>query len=218
MKPDLNQARAARASARDALTAAAATLERAKRIAASAADHVQTLEQRAAQSESAQAAQLADLIAAGGPTPELPTTSDTSLASTLASARMDLSIKSKALKSLQTAHATAQANAATAEAAVVNAVDAIFAAEDAELNRQVVHHLDEALRLGKQLFGRAVTNEMHRHGQLFTETLQRLDCAILDRRHLAINFAKEGDTVAAAQRAARRAALISGETAEEAAA
>jgi hypothetical protein len=66
------------------------------------------------------------------------------------------------------------------------------------------------LRLGKELFGRAVTNEMHCWGHLFTETLQRLDQPLLDRRHLAINFMREGDQMEAAQRATRRAALISG--------
>jgi hypothetical protein len=124
--------------------------------------------------------------------------------------RFDLSIKSKARASLECAHTAAQAAIAAAEAALVKAVDEIFTAEDAELEQQVAYHLDEGLRLGKQLLGRAITNEMNSRGHMFTETLQRLDLPLLDRRHLAVNFLREGDQADATRRAARRAAIISG--------
>ena len=44
-----------------------------------------------------------------------------------------------------------------------------------------------------------------------TEVLARLDVPLVDRHDIAINLMKQGDTAAAARRAARRAALIAGE-------
>jgi hypothetical protein len=220
MKPEpdpIIKARAARAMAHAKLDEAARVLDRAKRIAATAADHVRTFELKLAQTESDQAAKLADMIAAG-PSAERPTVIDESVVTQLAVARFDLQIKTKALKSLEATDAAAQAAVAVSEAGVIAAVDAIFASEDAELEQKVKHHLDQALHLGKQLFARAIDNEMNRHGELFHETLSRLDGPLLDRRFLAVNFMREGDPAESARRAARRASLISGLTDKEASA
>jgi hypothetical protein len=214
---DLEPKYQARAETRARCEFTAQAAERAKRIATTAADQLLGLERSAAESESAQAAQLAEQIAAGGPSAELPTAVDETHATALASARLDLAIKRRALASLEGAHAKAQGQLLDAEADVVRAVDQIFHDEDTALEKQVVHYLHQALILGKRLFGIAVDSEMNgRRGQLFPETLARLDQPLLDRRHLAINFMQQGDTIAAAARAARRAALIAGDAVEEA--
>jgi len=152
---DLEPKYQARAETRARCEFTAQAAERAKRIATIAADQLLGLERSAAESESAQAARLAEQIAAGGPSAELPTAVDETHATALASARLDLAIKRRALASLEGAHAKAQGQLLDAEAAVVKAVDAIFTSEDRELDRQVKHHLDQALILGKQLLGRA---------------------------------------------------------------
>jgi hypothetical protein len=212
---DLQQKHAAVAAARAALIAATTTLERAQRIETTAAGRVLTLEQRAAQAESAQAAQLADAIAAGGPSADLPAAIDDGLASALVSARSDLSIKSKAFASLKQAHAKAQTDLASAQAAVVAAVDQMFVAEDIEGARQIAHHLNEAIRLGKALLHLMIAEEVNGRAHPtseVTEVLARLDLPLIDRHHVAINLMKDGDVLGAAKRAARRAALIAGES------
>jgi len=216
MTSKLNKLRATRAEDHAKLTEAAEVLERGRRIAATAADHVYTMELKLAQAEFDQATHLAQQIAVGCPSSELPISIDESFVTQLAVARFDLQIKTKALKSLEATHAAAQAAAVASDAAVVRIVDEILSGEDRALEKQVTHHLDQVLHLGKKLFAIAIDNEMNRHGELFHEILARLDSPILDRHHLAINFLREGDPAEAARRAARRAALIAGTAVEEA--
>jgi hypothetical protein len=218
MPTELESKRAAVDAARAALTVAAQALERARRIETTAAETVRTLEQRAAQAEAAQAAQLAEAIAAGGPNADLSSAVDDNLASALASARFDLSVKSKARASLEGAHAAAQADLVAAEAAVIAAVDKIFADESIEQARQLSHCLDEAQRLGKALLFLSIADEMNglrTQPPKVTEILGRLDLPLLDRREVATNFLRFGDTDAAARRNARRAAMIRGDVDEE---
>jgi hypothetical protein len=203
----------ARNTTRAKLESARQALDRAQRIEAAATMHVHALEERLAQAEAAQAAQLADAIAAGGPSADFPSAIDDGLASALVSARSDLSIKSKALGSLKRAHAKAQADLAAAERTVVAAVDQIFRDEDITSARQVAHHLDETIRLGKALLHLSIAEEVNgRHPPSeVTEVLARLDLPLIDRHHVAINLMKDGDVLGAAKRSARRAALIAGE-------
>jgi hypothetical protein len=209
MKDSISQARTARSLAHAQRKATAQALERARRITQAATEHARELELKLAQTETEQAIALAEQIASG-PTGELPISMDQKVVAALSLARFDLSIKTRALKSLTTTHARAQAAATAAEASVIAAVDRIFLDEDTALEKQLVHHLDQAFVLGKRLFGIAVNNEMNRHGGLFSATLARLDRAILDRHHLAVNFMREGDPAAAAARSLRRESMIRG--------
>jgi hypothetical protein len=199
----------ARALARAKLEESTLTLERARRVESGAADRVRTLEQRAAQAETDQAAQLADLIAAGGPAP---TDTEPHVSPELASARHQHTLATKALQTLSDTHAKRVSELQAAEQTVINAVDQIFLEEDIESARVVAHHLDEALRLGGALLHLTTANEMHLNGYTLprevSAVLNRLEVPLVDRRDVAVNLIKHGDSIAAARRAARRSELI----------
>lgn len=217
MKNDrLTEARAVVDAARAALTETAQAMRRAMKVATDTQSKVATIERQSAAAQLEQARTLEAVIAGGG---SLPKSIDPDTSPALRNAKHYATIASKALALLQDAHAKAQAELAAAERAVIEAVDQIFREEDIESARRVLHHLDAATHLGKALLGITVASELNGHARQppeVTEALQRLDMPLLDRRHIAINLLKEGDTVAAAPRAARRAALIVGEAVEEA--
>jgi hypothetical protein len=207
----------ARALARAKLEQAGVTLTRAQRVAATATEKVQNLERTIATAEIDQAYRLEAAIIADGPTAGLPDVAAEGLASALSSARLNASIAAKALESLQATQRKRQAEVTEAEAAVVAAVDQIQSDDDIELARQLSHHLSEAVRIGKALLFMAIADETNGRRQAppeVTEALGKLDLPLIDRRHIAINIWKQGDTAAYAQRAARRAALIAGDSAD----
>ena len=204
----------ARALARAKLEESTLTLERARRVESGAADRVNALEQRVAQADTDQAAQLADLIAA-----ELIAPNESSLINAqpavtpeLAAARRQHTLATKALQTLTETHARRQTELQAAERAVIDAVDQLFRDEDIESARLVAHHLDEALRLGGALLHLTVANEMHLNGYTppreVTIVLNRLDVPLVDRRDVAVNLLKHGDSIAADRRTARRNELI----------
>src|SRR5258708_36403588 len=121
MKP-LEPKYAARTEARARLAYAAEAVERAKRLAATAAAHLRDLDRRAEEAEANNATELALLIARGGPTAELPATVDDGLAQALAAARRDHAVTAKALTELAGIRDVAQADLAAAERAAVQAV------------------------------------------------------------------------------------------------
>jgi hypothetical protein len=129
----------------------------------------------------------------------------------LASAKVDHVLAAKRLTVAQGVQAHAELEARTAEAQVENAVDDMFREEDIAAAREVSHRLNEAIRLGTGLLHLAVAMELNGRGPQppeVTEVLARLDLPVIDRRDIAVNFMKHGDTAAAAKRADRRAALI----------
>lgn len=210
----LTAAYTARAEARKALSAAAATLDRAQRFATTAADKVRNLEARMAAAEVSEATILAAAIAAGGPTCEAPGPIAFVFVDDLSDLRKERAVAAAALARLASAHASALATLAATETAVVAAVDEILLEENIARAAAVAHHLDEAARLGLALLTLTIASELHgRTAQppAVTEVLQRLDLPLIDRRSIAINLIKDGDRVAAAARAERRAALIAGE-------
>src|ERR1700677_442929 len=97
---------AARASARTKLDAAAKAVERAKRLASTAAEQLKSLEQRAAQAEAADASQMAEMIAKGGlESAHSFANVDDATTQELSAARRDHSVKAKALATLEAARA-----------------------------------------------------------------------------------------------------------------
>ena len=95
---------AARTTARARLDYAAEAVTRARRLEVAASDLVHELNKRSEAAEAHNAAELAVLIASGGPTVELPAMVDEGLAA-LAAARRDHSVKAKALAQLEAIHA-----------------------------------------------------------------------------------------------------------------
>jgi hypothetical protein len=213
---ELDAAYARRATARANAEQAADTLTRAQRLAAVAADKVTALEQKLEAHETGQAQRLAAAISAGRPTPTLPADiADEGLAAELATAKSRSAVTTRALDALRAASAQAQAELAAAEAAVVAAVDSILDAGDIEIARQLSHHLSEAVRIGKQLLFTTIANETHHRKAPpagVAEALEKLDYPMLDRRTVAINMLRTGDQAAYAQRSARRAEMIAGDS------
>lgn len=196
----------------------AEALERGQRLHKDTQARLSELEAASKSAIDRRGRELAKALSIAGPTTTLPAAGEEADAAALSTARVQAAIAVSALAMLKDEDAKAQADAIAAEAAVVAVVDAIFRGEDIETARQVAHHLDEGLRLGKALLHMAVADEMDGRKlqpPQVTEVLARLDLPVLDRRHVAINLLKEGDRVAAARRAARRAALIRGDIEEE---
>lgn len=157
---------------------------------------------------------LADSLTRGGD-PERPTAMLTDEYKIVAASREQLATAGAALASLDDILAASMRVRDTAKRALETFVDAMDLDEEAQDARLVLHHIAEAVRLGTALLARAVNNEMHGRAQSpeATEALAKLDLPLIDRRHIAINLMKDGDLEAAAQRSARRAALLAGEIA-----
>jgi hypothetical protein len=217
LREALDSAYVKRDEARAKAEAAAATLTRAERLSADAADKATELEQELTKLEAAQAKRLEAAIVAGGPTSAVTTDIDAkALAAELAATKFHAAVSSRALESIRAAHAHAQAELAAAERALITLVDGILDAEDVDVARQISHHLNEAARIGKQLLFATMAAEMHYRKAPPEEvkaTLARLDLPILDRANIANNLQKKGDLNAMALRAARRAEMIAGESA-----
>jgi hypothetical protein len=217
MTNTLETKRQAVATHKRELADAGTSLSRAQRMADASAVQVRGLEHKSRELESTQAAKLAELIAAGGPSAELPDVDANlaTLAAGLAPARSDFSIKTKAVVHLAEAHASAAVRLAEAERALIAHVDQMLHDEDFEEVRQVAKHLDEAVRLGMPVLVRAIAGEINNRTPPLPEVkeiLDRLEQPLIDRHNIAGNFLRgEGDTAALARRAARRAALIAGE-------
>jgi hypothetical protein len=215
---ELDAAYARRATARASAEDSAATLTRAQRLAAVAVDKVAELERSLEAAEAEQACGLASQIAAGGPADALPPSNldAVAIASELASAKVHASISTKALASIQSAHAQRQAELQSAEAAVITQVDAIIDEERIAIATKVQRYLDEAVRLGKSLLFEAIADEMTTRRQppeQVKAALARLDLPLIDRHNVATNLWRKGDQAALAVRTARRAEKISGESA-----
>jgi hypothetical protein len=203
-----------RASAEQAAT----TLTRAQRLSSVAANKVAELSKSLEAAQAEQACGLASQIAAGAPTDTLlPSNLDAvAIASELASAKLHASISAKALASIQTAHEKAQAELASAERAVVAAVDALLDEERVGIAIQVQYHLDQAVKLGKSLLFEAIADEMTTRRQPPAQVkaaLARLDLPLVDRFNVTTSMWRTGDQAALALRAARRAEMISGQSA-----
>jgi hypothetical protein len=212
---ELDAAYARRATARTSAEDSAVTLVRAQRVKATADERVQELEQSLDVAESEEARRLEARIVAGARTVDAsPPSLDEAIALELTNARLHANISGKALASIRAAHAKAQTELAAAERAVITLVDGMLDAEDVDVARQISHHLNEAVRIGKQLLFATMASEMHYRKAPPAEVkaaLARLDLPILDRLNIATNLTKTGDTAALALRAARRAALIAGD-------
>jgi hypothetical protein len=213
---ELDAAYARRATARANAEQAADTLTRAQRLAAVAADKVTALEQKLEAHETGQAKRLAAAIAAGGPTPAVPNVAAGGLAAELAAAKSHASVHARALGSLRAAHDQAQAELAASQRAVIASVNAILDREDIEIARELEFHLREAVRIGKSLLFAVIAREVHDRTAptaAVSDALAKLDLPLLDRRTVAIHMWKQGDQMAHAQRSARRASMVSGESA-----
>jgi hypothetical protein len=157
---------------------------------------------------------LAAAIASGADEQRIPPIDSLVVDEVMRHHRQDAKLKASALLKLEADHKKARADLDAAERAVVAAVDTIFEREDRDAAAHLAHLLDEAHRIGRELLLRAIAEECAGNPPLeeVTTALQRLDFPILDRMEIGLNLAKYGDTEAAAARADRRAALISGET------
>jgi hypothetical protein len=209
---------AARTEARARLDYAAEAVERAKRLAATAAAHVQTLDKRSDEADANNATELAVLIARGGPTAELPAAVDEDLAQALGAARRDHAIKAKALAQLEGIRAEAQAGVAAAERAVVTAVDQILTDEIAARAKNVEDLLNEAHRLGVALKYFAVAAEVNANAVVPASTLRvldRLNLPLINALETPINLAATGDVAAFRDWAAQREQMIAGTPSEE---
>jgi len=214
MNKGLDQLYTARATARARLDYATQAVERAQRIETDALARVDTLTVQVATVESEQATALACQIAQGGPSSELPTPMDAGLVSALDLAKSDLSIKHRALASLQSAQAEGQVALAVAERAVISAVDEYLAAEIIARAKYVADLLDEARRLGIALKYFAVAAGVNATGIIPVSTLRvldRLSVPLIDALEIPINMAQLGDVAAFREWTARRAAMIDGE-------
>jgi len=130
MKTELQIAYASRAAAHKALDASTAALERARNLANAAAERLRKAEASTADSEARRAVELADAIVAGGGEVESVWPIDEMVCDeVMRSARQDAKLKAQALAKLESAHDAAKSNLAAAQAAVVNAVDSLLAAE-----------------------------------------------------------------------------------------
>jgi hypothetical protein len=210
----LEQLYAARATARARLDYATQAVERAQRIETDALARVDTLTVQVATAESEQATALACQIAQGGPSSELPTPMDEGLVSALALAKSDLSIKHRALASLQSAQAEGQTALAVAERAVISAVDEYLAAEIIARAKQVADLLDQATLLGTALKYFAVACGLHSTAAVAPSTLavlDRLNVPLLNALHVPIHLEKLGDAAEFAAWTARREQMIDGD-------
>jgi hypothetical protein len=195
---------------------AAATLARGENLSAAAIDKVTEIKQRLATIEASEAKRLAAAITVGRPMAALPTIAAEGLPAELAEAEYHASVMGRARDSLRSARDQAQAELAAAERAVINAVDAILDEERIGIAIQVQHHLDEAVRVGKALLFEAIAEEMTTRRQPPAQvkaTLARLDLPLVDRFNVATNMWRTGDQAGLALRAARRAEMISGQSA-----
>jgi phage-related tail protein len=208
---------AARTQARARLDYTAEAVERAKRLAATAADHLKSLELRADEAEANQATELAVQIARGGPSADLPAAVDEDLA--LTAARRDHAVKAKALAKLEGIRVEAQTDLAAAERAVMQAVDQVLGDEIAERAGKVEHHLNEAHRLGTSLKYFAAAAGIHATLIVPDSTLRvldRLSTPLIDSLEIPINMEKLGDVAAFRDWTARREKMITGDAATEA--
>ena len=207
---------APRDKARAKVEESIATLARAQRIKTSADERVQELEKALETATTEQAHRLEAAISAGAPTDDAspPNLDAHAIALDLTSAKLHTSIAVKALESIKSTNAQREAELQAAERAVINAVDQLLDREQIETAMRIQHHIDEVLRLGRPLLGEVIGDGLstRRHTpEPVKKVLEKLDYPLLDRRHVAVNFVREGDQAALALRAARRAALIAGE-------
>ena len=210
---------AARSDARAKLDAATAAVERAKRLASTAAEQLKSLEQRAAQAEASDASQMAEMIAKGGlESAHSFANVDDATTQELSAARRDHSVKAKALATLEAARAEAKTDLLVAERAVVEAVDQLLSDEIAARARHVDDLLNEARRLGTALKYFATAAGVHSTNTALGPTLSvldRLEAPLLDARHVPVDMSKLGDVAAFRDWTERRAAMIAGTASDE---
>jgi hypothetical protein len=214
---ELDAAYAARATARASAEQSAATLARAQRLAELAGQKVADLERQLADLEAAQAERLAAAIAVGRPTSADVDADGFAAGGELAAAKFHAGVTQRAIASIKAAHAQRQAELQTAERSVVAEVDKIIDDESIEIAKRLHRCLDEAVMLGKSLLIEAIGDEMSTRRQSPEQVktaIARLEVPLIDRLHIAVNLQKKGDLAAIARRDARRAALISGESAQ----
>ncbi len=216
----LNAAYAARSQARAKKQRTAEALERAQRLQKKRQAGLTELETASSRQIDERGRELAKALSEPGPTAvHLPAPAAVEDgASALTSAKIQAAIADSALTLVQDEDRKAQADLQAAEANVIACVDAIFADEKLAQERELTHHLDEAVRIGSALLFTAMADEMDgRRTQppQVTAVLARLDQALVDRRNVATNFLRFGDTDAAARRAARRVAMIAAEEIKE---
>jgi hypothetical protein len=130
----------ARSLARARLEEAAATLERAQRVATIAHERVSQAEQAAAADQAAQARKLEASLVAGGKGAAPSTKRSDELAQSLQAARNAAAIAAKALTSLKTAHDERQFEVQKAEGAVMRAVAQFLSAEAETIAADVERH------------------------------------------------------------------------------
>lgn len=210
----LDTARADKSSAQRQLDADTRSLESARQLETATALKLVNARQATEADEAEQVLRLDASIRNGAALIGMQSSLDEGVKLELARATHANKIATLAVEAAAKRHAQTKAAVKAAEGAVVAAVDAIQNDEDIELARQLAHHLDEAVRIGTSLLSNAIADEANGRRQvppLVAEALGKLDLPLIDRRHIAINLLK-GDRAVYAQRVARRAALIAGET------
>jgi hypothetical protein len=162
----LDAAHDRQSEARAKREAAAAALDRARKLSVTANAKVADLESGSAATETEQAAALTAAIMAGHPSADLPAAADDAHASALASARLHASITGRALAALQTTHDKAVAEVKAAESAVIAAAKALVLSEGEAMAAEILHHEAEALRLRENLLGLRGSDIDRRAGEI----------------------------------------------------
>jgi hypothetical protein len=211
----LDRARSDLAAAKQRLREDALSLESAQQLETASLEKLERARRVAAEDEACQIERLhksienrAQLIAMQGAL-------DNRVSVELAAAAHGHRIAAGAAKMAAERYNASLAEVHIAEAAVAAAVDKLFDDEDIETARLLSYHLTEALRIGQELLFGSIAREMSDRKQAppqVVEALAKLDLPLLDRRTVAINLWKQGDTAANARRSARRAKMISGES------